>query len=505
MKNTLTNSQLIQYPVLVLLIGIGMFMVWYATDWGAGLISDTFQYVASSRSLVAGKGLSIPYGDRELEPMTKYPPLFSIVLAVFELGGTSGLQSARFLNIFLFGVNILLISISVQKLTRSYYFSLLAALLFSFSIVLIEVHSWALSEPLYICLGLCTFLALEKYFKELKRIWLILASFLAACVFLTRYVGLSLIIAITLILFFGKLSILRKLIDALLFGFIAVLPAAIWTWRAYLLTRTLNDRLIEFHPLTKKNYASAIDVVFKWFLPAPLVEGNEKLLLILSVVLFFGGVIYLLNFDKSHLLVSANSLFSNRKIIVLHIVYIFTYGLMIIVSKTWMDPDIGLSDRILSPMLVSLLVLFVASLSFLWDSYEKTRIFVMLVSLGLVTYYIIGTSIGIQRFHEGGIGIARRGWNRSEVVQALRTYPLYSIYTNSNSSLYLWSDRAGYDIPDFESLKEKGTDKKVLLVIFHHVPPSGERLDKLVEGLQLLQEDQIASIYVFGPKNERNN
>jgi len=499
MKSTPLNAQPVRYLWIALLSGVGMFLVWYSTRWGAGLISDTFQYIASARNFVAGNGFSIPYGDGQLEPMTKYAPMFSVVLAMFEFAGISALQGARFVNVFLFGVNIFLVFICVHKLTRSYYFSLLASLLFSFSLVLIEVHSWALSEPLYICLGLCAFLALEKCFKETKRTWLIVASLMAACAFLTRYVGLSLVVAVITVIFLGSLGIRRKLVDALLFGSIAVLPTAIWTLRGYLITATLNDRIIEFHPLTKKNYASAIDVIFQWFLPPPLVQGNEKLLLILSGVLLLGVAVYLLRFYRVRLAAPVHSLVPNNEIIALHVVYVFTYVVMIIVSKTWVDPDIGLSDRILSPMLVSLLILVVALLSFLWDNFARTRIVIALISLGLLAYYLTGTIIGIQILHQGGIGIARGGWNRSDVVQALRTYSSFSIYTNSNSSLYLWSDRSGYDLKDFRSLKENGTDKKVLLVIFHHLPPSGESLNRLIEGLHLIEEDRFVSIYGFGP------
>jgi len=497
MKNIASNIYM-RFFLVALVVGIGMFLVWYGTRWGAGLISDTFQYVASARSFVAGKGFSIPYGDGQLEPMTKYPPMFSIALAMFEFGGMSALQGARFVNIFLFGVNIFLIFLSVRQLTHSYYFSLLASLLFSISFVLIEVHSWALSESLYICLGLCTILVLERYFREMKRMWLIVAASLAACVFLTRYVGLSLVLAVIIVIFFGKLNIKPKLVDALLFGFIAALPIAVWTLRGYLLTTTLNDRLIEFHPLTKKNYASAIDVIFEWFLPPPLVEGNEKWLLLLSSLLLFGAMIYLLRFYKGRWSTPVNSLVLNSEIVILHVLYIFVYGVMVIVSKTWVDADIGMSDRMLSPMLVSLLILFVALLSFLWNNFGKTRIAVTLVALGMIVYYLSGTVVGIQRFHQGGIGIARRGWNRSETVQALRSYSSFSIYTNANSSLYLWSDRAGYNIKDFELLKEKGTDKRVLLVIFRSLPPSGARLERLINGLDLIEEDEIVSIYAFG-------
>jgi hypothetical protein len=482
--------------LVALVVGTGMFLVWYSTTWGAGLISDTFQYVASARSFAAGDGFSIPYGDGLLEPMTKYPPMFSIVLAVFELVGVSALQGARFVNIFLFGVNIFLVFMSVSQLTHSYYFSLLGSLLFSISFVLIEVHSWALSEPLYICLGLCTILAFARYLKETNRKWLILAALLAASVFLTRYVGLSLILAVLIVIFLSRVDLQRKLVDALLFGSIAIWPIALWTLRGYRLTSTLNDRLIQFHPLTEKNYISAINVIFEWFLPAPLVDRSLKFLLLLSGLLVLGIVIYWLRVYRGRW----SSLAQNNEIILMHIVYLITYLAMIIVSKTWVDADIGLSDRMLSPMLVSLLILFAVLLSYLWNNVERTRIVITLVALGLIAYYLSGTVVSVPRFHQGGIGIARRGWNRSEPVQALRSYSSLPIYTNSISSLYLWSDRPGYNIRDFELLKEKGTDKKVLLVIFRNLPPSGERLQRLIGGLDLLQEDQIVSIYAFGPE-----
>jgi hypothetical protein len=319
---------------------------------------------------------------------------------------------------------------------------------------------------------------------------------LAASVFLTRYVGLSLILAIVIVGFFSQRDFKRKLSDTLLFGFIAVLPSALWTLRGYLLTSTLNDRVIQFHPLTQKNYLSAINVIFEWFLPPLLVDRTLKLLLLLSGVILLGVLIYLLRAYKGRW----SSLARNNEIIALHIGYLFSYGAMIIVSKTWVDADIGLSDRMLSPMLVSLLILFAVFLSFLWNQVERTRLVVALVALGLVAYYLSGMIAIVPRFHQGGIGIARRGWNRSEPVQALRSYSSFSIYTNSISSLYLWSDRAGYNIRDFELLKEKGTDKKVLLVIFRNLPPDGERLKKILDRLDLLQEDQIVSIYAFGPE-----
>ncbi|HLF73987.1 MAG TPA: hypothetical protein VI524_06560 [Anaerolineales bacterium] len=502
MKQSPSKPGLIYLLPPVFFAFVGMFLVLYSTGWGAGLISDSFQYVAGARNFVAGNGFSIPYGDGQLEPMTKYPPMYSLLLAMLEFDGLSTLQNARFMNMILFGVNILLVFVSAQRLTRSFYFSLLASALFSVSFVLIEAHSWLLSEPLYICLALVSILILDRYFSEAQRRWLVMAAVFVAGAIQTRYVGLSLAAAMIVVLLPGRSPGIQKLADSLLFGVLALLPFAAWTARGYALTQTLNDRIPGFHPLTVKNIVSAMHVVFGWFLPLPLVQGNEKLLLIFSSVLVIGAAVYFLKFHRRLPLDTIAEISPRNRIITLHIIYVFAYAATIVVSKTWVDPDIGLSDRILSPALVSLLILCAVLFSFIWDHFARLRIIVAALSLGLLAYYSTVTLVGVQRFHEMGIGIARRGWHRSEVLQSVRDYSGVSIYTNSNSSLYLWSDRAGYGIKDFEFLKQTGTDKTVLLVLFRHVPPGGKRLDQLVQGLDLLGEDQIISIYSLEPKQQ---
>jgi 4-amino-4-deoxy-L-arabinose transferase-like glycosyltransferase len=496
MNSSRAGARFLPYILLALIIGIGMFLVWYSTVWGAGLISDSFQYTASARSLVAGHGFSLPYGAAEWQPMTKYPPLFSILLAGFELSGGTALQGARILNILLFGLNIFLVFNSTRKLAHSTWFALLAALLFSLSFVLIEVHSWALSEPLYISLSLAAILLLQKYFEETKSTWIVLAALAASAAFLTRYVGISLVLAMGIVLLLEKVEWRQRFRDFLLFGGIAILPMALWSLRGYLLTRTLNDRTLAFHPLTIKNYLSAIDVFYGWFFPASLVQGTEKIFLFLTAA---AAILLFLFFWRSRKSATTGWNSPEKNITLLHGIYILLYGLVIIASKTWLDADIGLSDRILSPMLVSMLILLAAGLAFLWNNYGKARPFVVLIGLCLVAYYLAGTVVTVQGFHDTGLGIARRGWSRSDVIQSLRSYPGTPMYTNSNSSLYLWSDRAGYGIPEFELLKEKGTDARVLLVVFHHVPPTGKRLDALVSGLKLIEEDKVASIYALDP------
>jgi hypothetical protein len=340
---------------------------------------------------------------------------------------------------------------------------------------------------------------IQKYFEETKGTWIVLAALATSAAFLTRYVGVSLILAIGIVLLLNRDILKQRIRDLLLFGGIAVLPMALWSLRGYLLTRTLNDRTLSFHPLTIKNYVSAIDVVYGWFFPRSLVEGAEKVFLALTAAALILLIFLIWRSRKASKAGRIEDFSPEKKISLLHALYVVLYALVIVLSKTWLDADIGLSDRILSPMLVSMLILLAAGLSFLWNNYGKARPFIVLAGLGLIVYYAVGTFVSVQGFHNTGLGIARRGWNRSEVIQSLQSYADTPMYTNSNSSLYLWSDRAGYGIPDFELLKEKGTDTRALLVVFHHVPPAGKRLDALVSGLKLIEEDKVASIYALDP------
>ena len=399
----------------------------------------------------------------------------------------------------MFGLNIFLVFHSTRRLAHSSGFALLAALLFAISFVMIEVHSWALSEPLYISLSLAAIVLLQKYFEETKSTWIVLAALATSAAFLTRYVGISLVLAMGIVLLMNGTAIKRRVRDLFLFGLIAVLPMALWSLRGYLLTSTLNDRTLAFHPLTIKNYVSAIDVVYGWFFPRPLVEGAEKIFLALTAAALILLMLFVWKSRQAYAGGWTAGSLPEKKISLLHVLYIVLYALVVFLSKTWIDADIGLSDRILSPMLVSMLILLSAGLSFLWNNYGKAKPFIVLAGLGLLVYYAAGTFVSVQGFHDTGLGVARRGWNRSDVIESLRSYPDVAIYTNSISSLYLWSDRAGYGIPEFELLKEKGTDTRVLLVVFHHVPPAGKRLGALVSGLKLIEEDKVASIYALDP------
>ena len=489
------------FSILALaLFGFGL--VLYCTVWGAGLISDSFQYVSTAKNIAAGREFGYVIANGQTVPLTQYPPFFSLLLAGFEVFGVDALEGARFLNAFLFGLNILLVGISVKKISGSTGFALLGPLLTIFSSSLVEAHSWALSEPLYLGLSLAGFLSLSEYLKESRRGWILAAGILFGLGFLTRYVGLSLVVCgLCIVLLNNKLDRGEKLVDGLLLAVISLLPMGLWTLRNYMLTGTLNNRILSFAPITPKNMLSAVDTFLGWIIPDALVAGREKLILtvggVLLVVVLLAWLIFLrkLPYAAKLVLVLAGSddLFKS------HFLYGGIYFGMVVLSKAYFDDNIGFTERMFSPMLVSGLILISAYLANLWQADKPViRLGVTLCAVYLLSYYMVGTIHLAPRLHDKGIGIARKSWHNAESIQLLPALSSRPIFSNSPSSLYLWTENTGYNLNDFEVFRNQKNQGEAVLVIFHHLP-TNPRLERLSSGLKVLVSDQVATVYLYEP------
>ncbi len=110
LTNKLSSQGSLSLLVTLVLAVIGAIILRFALELGIGVSSDSIAYVGISENLVAGRGLTW-LGGGGLEPVTHFPPLYPIVLAGLQLFGMEGLESARFLNILLFGCNIFLIGL----------------------------------------------------------------------------------------------------------------------------------------------------------------------------------------------------------------------------------------------------------------------------------------------------------------------------------------------------------------------------------------------------------
>jgi 4-amino-4-deoxy-L-arabinose transferase-like glycosyltransferase len=442
------------FAALALLAIAGGGLLFYATPQGLGLNDDSIAYIAGARSLLSGQGY------REIWIVsagfvTHFPPGLSAALAFFSLvTGIDPLRAARLLNILLFSFNTFLIGWLALRMTKSRILSLFTAALFVFTPSILRIHSNAMSEPLYIFFTLLTFLSLDYYFtqqdKKLNWLWLILAGSLTGLAYLTRYAALALLATgiVALIILHDEWR--KRLIGAgiLLTGFIPW--AAAWAIRNEIVGGSLTNRGIGWHPIVAENARTGIRTFSEFIMPViswqlSLVKVDwlfETILIVLGLVLLAWtlktGLPRFFQPEKNS---------QSETISFLNGLYIFGYFLSLVVTMTFFDPATKFQLRIISPILVSLLVMLAYGLS--RPTKTRGRRVVWDVMALVLTVSLIGSVGSVQELHHGGQVYANERWYDAPALAALRQLPAdVAIHSNQPGVIYLYVGRGGSLLPE---------------------------------------------------------
>ena len=130
---------------------LGAVSIALATRLGVGISPDSTAYVDCATNLLAGRGLTIHTGIDELEPLTHFPPLFPALLALVGSLGFDPSSVARWLNLVLFAINIVLVGLVITASTeRPIWASALGSYFVMTSTATLHIHSMAWTEPLFV-------------------------------------------------------------------------------------------------------------------------------------------------------------------------------------------------------------------------------------------------------------------------------------------------------------------------------------------------------------------
>ncbi len=247
---------------------LGTALVLFVIRHGVGATGDAVWYMQGAENILKGYGYGILRGDGFL-PTTLYPPFYSIVLAGLGLTGIPIFTLAGFLNALLFGVNIFLAGWIVYRLAGSAAAALLASAFTLLSIDLFKLHTWAMSEPLYLTLTLLGFLFILQYQDRGQPSRLALAGLAAGLSVATRYIGIALVAALCLwTLAFGQGNTKKRLGEAALLAGLGLLPVAIFFMRNLALGGAFSGRsAMLLRAIPKENYLNLALTITSWFLP----------------------------------------------------------------------------------------------------------------------------------------------------------------------------------------------------------------------------------------------
>jgi 4-amino-4-deoxy-L-arabinose transferase-like glycosyltransferase len=250
------------------LVFIGACILLISTPWGLALYLDSIVYIGVARSILNGDGIYFLNDVGALVPVTVYPPLYSVMIAVFSTFGLDPLDGVRATSTFFFAANAALVAFIIYRATSSKIAALLASYLALSAFPMVHIHLQVLSEPMFIFLSFLGFCFLVLYLSDGRprmRYW---ASLTIALSSLTRYVGIASILTGTFaILWLGKQYWKKRLIDAGMFFGLSSLPLSAWILRNYSLAGNTVSRTFGFHPPGLIDLVPATDTICQWILP----------------------------------------------------------------------------------------------------------------------------------------------------------------------------------------------------------------------------------------------
>lgn len=450
---------------LVVLAAIGFAGLLFLTNpWGIGLSRDSAHYIAAARNLLNGYGVSDFSFSGEIAPMTHWPPLLSILLAMIATLGIEPPSGARWLNAFLFAGNILLVGLAIRRCIRvSAAFSVFGAFLILTSVDMLAIHSMAWSEPLFIFCTLAGFLLLAAHIENQQR-WLLLAS---ACVmglaFLSRYIGIVVVATgVFSIIILSKAEYYSRIINALLFGVVSSIPVALWFIRNRLVSGRSVDTDIEFHSLKIKQVKAALFTFSNWLLPATSPTKGTLLLPVLAAGLLISSLLVLLRNSR----VDRDSLKERYPVTLPLIFIIFTlfYGAFLVFSISFFYETTPLDSRILSPIFISAVILVLYAIHMICTllpfigRVKSLKIVPIMVCLVLGGLFLFRATGFFSNVYQSGQGYSSKAWRQNEIIQKVRELASHGqIYSNNVEAIYLLTGKPSSLMP-IKSNKIKRTD-----------------------------------------------
>jgi hypothetical protein len=428
--------------------------------------------------------------------------------------GLDTLVAARWLSSSLFGTNIFLLGILVYRATRSVVPAISAALLALGSPALIVVHTWVLSEPLFLTFTLLSLTGLVVCAERGRARDIIGAGLTTALAYLTRYVGFALIASgAVALLAFGEGGFRRRLVRAVSYGLVSALGPIVWAVRNLAVSGSVAYSAQQLHPPSLGRLVEAGNTVSLWLFPGRVpfeirVIGTAVILALLIVAwirLFGPGV-------------KATGQRGDGVPIGILACLVVLYPLALVGALTLVGGSIPLDDRILSPLLIASIALAVMTA---WSAYQRAsnsrawRLGIGLLVFGFVAMTLVRAVGTVQRLHADGQGTAARAWRDSELVDWVRHLPEgVPLYSNELDILYLYTGRQAFQVPirwdpvreaprdDYDAqlaaMRRRITDEGAVLVLFNTIagqsdflPPAAE----LTRGLSLVYEASDGAVY----------
>ena len=432
-----------KYKLLLLMFAlIGVIFVMLSTSrYGAGLSPDSVVYIGTARNIIAGAGFLSYDGT----PMVHFPPLYPALLALIgAILGKDPLLLTNIVNALIFGLIVYLSGVLISKhLSSSLPLAIVGTLMILFSTPLFLVSGWVWSEPLFIFFVLLSLIFAESYLSKNNTKSLVLLSSSVALSFITRYVGVTLIIwGVLVIAVFHHGTLKRRIAHLTIFTLISAIPMGIWVIRNYSVASTLfGFSAGSYFPLSQ-NITLFFFTLVRWYFPGIIADHRTTMIFVGTVIVIFAFANIVHSWQKLKInlrQISPTVLFS-----ITTGLFVIIYAVFVVISAT--NTYVSVDSRMISPIYVPLtLLLLILAQAFMepYREYLSKTILNSILFIGIAIWlvYPIRNNILIaQNLTQNGKGYSSKAWIENKTIQYIQHRRLASectVYTNGPDAVSL--------------------------------------------------------------------
>ena len=429
-------------------------IVYLGTPYGPGLTPDTVLYLETADVLRTEFRLpaQLMQGSR---PGSAVPPLYPAALAAVG-AGLDHLAPVRWLNIGLFAGSTWLFAGLLWRLSRSsVLFSTLGTAAFVSSIVMLEIHTAAWSEPLFIFLELACLWATANYLEKPSLRACAATAVLFALAPLCRFAGITVLAA-------GVLAVLlfryRRWVEVLLFGVLSSAPlAALLLWNRSQSGSAAGTG--EFSPYLPWGDVVVLgNTMAAWVIPGidrfQVVPGQDWLAagVVLGMAIYYAMALRYAELSKD-------------KLMAVSLLFLVVYPSVILGLITFVKADLPLEQRILCPMCILVLLTAPALAARAPSSGALAKVSKLGFGL-LLLVYLPPLVVGLSHLSTQGRGYTGPPYHAPEIYAYLREHPAEVLHTNDPAAAWLKVRRLGDGMPG-----EKLDGPLLYYRIGHPVPP----------------------------------
>jgi hypothetical protein len=506
--------------VIIVVVFVGAGLVFYATSSGIGTSPDSVAYIGSARNLAAGLSLTVPFGGLMDAPLIHHAAFYPTLLGMVGFSGIEPADAARGLGVVLMVANVLLAAwLVLDVLQDAIGPPLIVALLIAFSPIMLEIHSMAWTEPLFIFLG---FLGLAFLARGLeRRSWALCfaSAMMVGLALMTRYAGIAFIATAGLGIFImASGRVISRLVCALGFSLTAFLPMLLWSIQNLVNFGTASSRSLNFHPIGKSQLWQGMTTISSWL----LVPEDASTFVHLTSLVFLGLV------ASAAMLYVWRNRWSNHlwpsNLLTFISIFIPVYGIFLLFSISFFDANTPLDGRILSPIYFAGVIFLVALFSLVVEINLNRQ----WISGLLLCFFLLVGGYGhaswqwAQIAYREGIGFSSSIWQRSPVLAELRSLSVETnVFTNAPEGVYYNGKRRALRLPvsyeavrqqanpnyevEIENMMQQLASGQGVVVFFTHVgrqtnPSEAELVEKL--SLELFGNYPDGNIYVSSAEKD---